>query len=81
MKALITSYHDSATCAWCAKSTEAVTVEFGGGFLQKSDLCFRCLQQSVRVHHRQSQPAPPQPAESQPAKPAREKGSGGNQRV
>jgi hypothetical protein len=54
MKALISAYHESAACAWCNKTAECVTVQFDGGFLQKSELCFRCLQQSVRVHHKQT---------------------------
>ena len=33
---------------------EAVTVEFYGGFLQKCPLCWKCVQQAIRVHHRQA---------------------------
>lgn len=53
MKALITGYHESTNCTWCEKTTEGVTVEFDGGFLHKAALCFRCLQQAIRVHHKQ----------------------------
>lgn len=54
MKALISAYYESASCAWCNKTAECVTVQFEGGFLHKSELCFKCLQQSVRVHHKQA---------------------------
>jgi len=53
MKALVTDYVESARCLWCEKTTEAITVQFEGGFLQKSELCFRCFQQATRVHHKQ----------------------------
>lgn len=65
MKALVTAYHESALCVWCEKTTEAITVQFDGGFLQRSELCFRCFQQSTRVHHKQAGIAPtkkPSPA-------------------
>ena len=54
MKVQITGYHKSITCTWCDRSTEAVTVEFEDGFLRRAELCFRCLQHSIRVHHKQS---------------------------
>jgi hypothetical protein len=54
MKALISAYLDSASCTWCKRTAECVTVQFDGGFLHKTELCFRCLQQSVRVHHKQT---------------------------
>ncbi len=53
MKVMISAFHESESCTWCQKQTEAVTVEFYGGFLQKCPLCWRCLQQAIRVHHRQ----------------------------
>lgn len=56
MKAMISGYHKSTTCEWCEKSNEAVTIEFERGFLKQSALCFRCLQQAIRVHHKQSTP-------------------------
>jgi hypothetical protein len=54
MKAIISAFHESASCTWCSKTAECVTVQFEGGFLHKSELCFKCLQQSVRVHHKQT---------------------------
>jgi hypothetical protein len=50
---MISAYHETVSCTWCNKSAEGVSVNFEGGFLHKSDLCFKCLQQSVRVHHKQ----------------------------
>lgn len=54
MKALVTAYHASAKCTWCEKTTESITVQFDDGFLQRSELCFRCFQQATRVHHKQT---------------------------
>ena len=54
MQVMISDLYESQACAWCEKQTEAVTVEFYGGFLQKCSLCWKCLQQAVRVHHRQT---------------------------
>jgi hypothetical protein len=54
MKALISAYYESAGCTWCNRTAECVTVQFDGGFLLKSELCFKCLQQAVRVHHKQT---------------------------
>ena len=53
MRAIISQYHESASCTWCERETEGITVEFDDGFLQKGSLCWRCLQQATRVHHRQ----------------------------
>jgi len=59
MNATITAYHESEPCLWCSKTNEGVTIEFRDGFLDRGPLCFKCLQQAVRVHHRQnSAPAP-----------------------
>ena len=56
MQAIITEFHDKTTCTWCERETEGVTVEFEQGFLEKSALCWRCLQQATRVHHKQTRP-------------------------
>lgn len=53
MRAIISHYHEKTNCTWCQRDTEAVTVEFDGGFLQKGPLCWKCLQQATRVHHKQ----------------------------
>jgi len=54
MQATITSYNEGETCTWCEKQNEGVTVEFDDGFLNKGPLCFKCLQQAIRVHHKQN---------------------------
>ena len=53
MHAVISGYHESKPCTWCNRQAEGVTVEFDGGFLQKGPLCWKCLQQATRVHHKQ----------------------------
>jgi hypothetical protein len=53
MNVTISAWHESATCTWCQKDGEAVTVTFESGFLRDSDLCWKCLHQAVRVHHTQ----------------------------
>jgi hypothetical protein len=62
MKALITDYHESTNCTWCEKTNEAITVQFEGGFLQKGPLCWKCLQQATRVHHKQDSATSKPPA-------------------
>lgn len=54
MQATISAFYESDTCTWCEKQSEGVTVEFDNGFLQKGRLCFKCLQQAIRVHHKQN---------------------------
>lgn len=54
MKALISERHTSATCVWCEKEKECVTVEFSDGFLSKSEICWRCLQKTVKVRSGQA---------------------------
>lgn len=54
MQATISEYHESIKCIWCEKTTEAITVEFEGGFLHKGPLCWKCLQQATRVHNKQN---------------------------
>lgn len=58
MKVLISDYHDSAKCMWCEKTGEAVSIQFDGGFLNKGELCWKCLQQATRVHHSQQTAGP-----------------------
>ena len=55
MKALITAYNEATKCTWCERDNEGVTIEFDGSFLKKGPLCFKCLQQAVKVHHKASQ--------------------------
>ena len=54
MHVIISDVHASESCTWCSRDAEGVTVEFDGDFLKKGPLCWKCLQQAVRVHHRQS---------------------------
>jgi hypothetical protein len=53
MNAILSAYHESTKCMWCGKTAEAVTVQFDGGFLSAGELCWKCLQQATRVHHKQ----------------------------
>jgi len=58
MNVTISAWLDSATCTWCQKDGEAVTVTFESGFLRDSSLCWKCLKQALRVHHQQQQAEP-----------------------
>lgn len=51
----ITEYHESASCTWCDRTKECVTVEFDDGFPAKGPMCWSCLQKSVRARNRQEQ--------------------------
>lgn len=53
MRALISEYNEAKKCMWCERDNEGVTVDFGESFLSKGPLCFKCLQQAVKVHHKQ----------------------------
>lgn len=64
MNVTISAWHESATCTWCQKDGEAVTVTFESGFLRDSDLCWKCLKQALRVHHQQQQAEPKRKSES-----------------
>lgn len=55
MEAKLTSWHESATCAWCERERECVTVDFGDGFISHSELCWACLQKAVKVRSKQDQ--------------------------
>ena len=63
-EATLTSLKDPMDCTWCGKGGETVTISFASGFLQDAPLCWKCLQQAVRVNHKQSMQAA---ATSQPA--------------
>jgi len=54
MSVQITDWSEKATCCWCGKERECATVDFADSFLQKSALCWNCLQNAVRVHSQQS---------------------------
>ena len=54
MNIVLSEWHESTNCAWCERSKECVTADFGDGFITKSDLCWKCLQQALRVHAKQN---------------------------
>ena len=53
MKVTLTAWHESATCGWCEKDKPCVATSFDDGFLQNVELCFACLQQTLKVRSRQ----------------------------
>jgi hypothetical protein len=63
MKVLMSGWSEEATCQWCTKSKECVTVAFDDGFLAAGHLCWKCLQQAVRVQARKE----PKPGSATPA--------------
>jgi len=50
MNVSLSDWHEKAVCTWCQKEAEGVTASFAGGFLRRATLCWKCLQQAVRVH-------------------------------
>jgi hypothetical protein len=61
MTVTLTTYHEKATCTWCEREKECVTVNFDDAFLQNTPLCWKCLQKAVKVRNRQpTTPASPQ---------------------
>ena len=52
MKVILSAWHESETCLWCEKTRDCVAVEFGDNFISKGNLCWSCLQTSVKVHQR-----------------------------
>ncbi len=65
MHVVIILWHESATCCWCEKSRECVTLTFSDGFLTQSLLCWKCLQIAFKVRSRQQSDTP---AETRPAR-------------
>jgi hypothetical protein len=53
VEARISAHHDTANCSWCRKERECVTVTITG-FLAEAPVCFRCLQQAIRVRAEQA---------------------------
>ena len=53
MKALLTAWHESASCLWCEKNRECVSVDFGDGFLTRATMCWQCVQKAVKVRAQQ----------------------------
>ena len=63
MRVIILLWHESATCCWCEKSRECVTVSFSDGFLNEVPMCWKCLETAVRVRSKQQpESTPPEPA-------------------
>ncbi len=58
MDVRLTAWHETETCTWCETMKECVTAVFGDGFIREAPLCWRCLQQAVRVRHRQGDAKP-----------------------
>ena len=54
MNVTLTAWQDSASCGWCEKTKPCVTTSFDDGFLKNVDLCFGCLQQTLKVRSRQA---------------------------
>ena len=54
MKVQLSDWHESATCCWCEKESECVTVTFSDGFLTNAAMCWKCLQTAFRVRSRQA---------------------------
>lgn len=52
MNVTLTAWHESASCSWCEKTKACVTTSFDDGFLQNVELCFGCLQQTLKVRSR-----------------------------
>ena len=53
MHVTLTLWHPDATCVWCERSTECVTVNFEDGFLQDSTLCWKCFAKAAKVRSQQ----------------------------
>jgi len=58
MDVKLTAWQESEICAWCERTKECVTADFGDGFIRNAPMCWKCLQKAVKVRTRQeSQPA------------------------
>lgn len=56
MNVVITNPQASATCVWCDRKREAVQATFSDGFLTDVPICFKCLQQAIKVRSGQLKP-------------------------
>ncbi len=54
----LTVWHDSATCVWCEKAKECVTVSFQDGFMKDTPLCWKCFAKAVKVRSQQEAKLP-----------------------
>lgn len=57
MHAVISDYQESQQCLWCDRAAEGVEIAFEEFCIGQGHLCWKCLQQAVRVYHKQ-QPRP-----------------------
>ncbi|QDT64068.1 hypothetical protein [Calycomorphotria hydatis] len=53
----LSTWQPSCTCVWCEKERECVETTFSDGFLEKANLCWKCLQTSYKVRSRQQEPS------------------------
>jgi hypothetical protein len=67
MNVNLTAWTESASCGWCEKTKPCVTTSFEDGFLKNVELCFSCLQQTLKVRSRQE----PASVDSKPEKTTR----------
>jgi len=58
MHVTLSEWRESASCGWCEKDKECVSVSFDDGFLKQATLCWTCLQKAVKVRSRQEEPPP-----------------------
>ena len=65
MEAKITAWHENASCTWCEKEREAVTVDFNDGFIQDAPLCWACLERAVKVRARKDAKSLPKSAKGE----------------
>ncbi len=67
MNVQITDWNEAATCCWCGKEKECVTIDFDESFFRTSNLCWGCLQNAVRVRSRQPEKSKLKTGESKTA--------------
>jgi hypothetical protein len=63
MRAVITDFNETSSCLWCDRTAEGVQIAFEDFCIGEGHLCWKCLQQAVRVYHKQ-QPATEPPRRS-----------------
>lgn len=60
MRAVITDFNETSSCLWCDRTAEGVQIVFEEFAIGEGHLCWKCLQQAVRVYHKQQPSAEPQ---------------------
>lgn len=61
MLVTLTQWHTDASCVWCERSTECVTVNFEDGFVREAPLCWKCLAKATKVRSQQEAKLPTKP--------------------